>query len=87
MSDLLSLHGFGGRRKEPVAEVLVDEDEDEGLPGLIPIPDDELATAPSTSAAATASPLCMWISDGYVMSSNWTRIVSPFSTAQMAHIH
>ncbi len=73
--------------QEPVAEVLVDEDEDEGPPGLIPIPDEELAAAPSTSAAATASPLCARISDGHVMSSNWTRMVSPFSTAQMARIH
>ncbi len=68
-------------------EVQVDEDGDQGPPGLEAIPADEQATAPSTSAAATASPLCAWISTAYVMSNNSAGMACLFSPAQLASIH
>ncbi len=46
--------------QEQVAEVLVDTDDEDEPPGLIDIPDDELPTAPSTSAAATPDPFMQW---------------------------
>ncbi len=70
--------------QEAVPEVLVDEDDDQGPPGLEAIPEDEQATAPSASAAATASPLMAWISSGHVTPLHGT---SPFSAAQMASIY
>ncbi len=50
--------------QEPVAEVLVDMDDEDEPPGLINIPDDELPAMPSTSAAAVPDPLTAWISIG-----------------------
>ncbi len=47
---------------EAVPEVLVDDDEDLGPPGLEAIPEEEQVAAPSTSAVTEGAPLYPWIS-------------------------
>ncbi len=69
---------------EPVAEVLVDMDGKDELPGLEPIPDNEPPATAWTSVEAGPNLLATCIIYEHVMPAEWTQMNSPFSHACVA---
>ncbi len=73
---------------EQVAEVLVDtDDEDDGPPGLEPIPDNEPQAMPMASAAAIPEQLTAWCYNENIVPMSWTQMCDPLSPEQMSMIH
>ncbi len=68
--------------QEPILEELVDEEADE-LPGLEPIPEDEVQNA----VVLTLEPHAMWMGDERFTPMIWTRMCNPLSPEQLSTIH